>query len=150
MFTHFWAEFTSAWQMFDEARAAYQKAFELSAGNSEAIAFRGHILAQLGQRAEAEEAIRVLTEISKHKYVPPYNIAMVHSGLGETDAALGLLEQAYETRDVRLTFLAVEPKWDALRSEPRFQALLNRLALPGGARSLSDADTPAPPATPPH
>jgi tetratricopeptide (TPR) repeat protein len=117
-------------EVFDQARAEYQRAFELSGGNTETIAFRGHILAQRGQRAEAYEAIRILTELSKQKYVPPYNIAMVHAGLGEVDAALVWLEKAYETRDVRLTFLAVEPKWDTMRSAPQFQALLRRLALP--------------------
>jgi tetratricopeptide (TPR) repeat protein len=117
-------------QLFDQAKAEYQKAFELSGGNTETIAFRGHILAQLGQRAEAGVAIRVLTQLSKQRYVPPYNIAMVHLGLGETDAALDWLERAFETRDVRLTFLAVEPKWESIREEPRFQDLLTRLALP--------------------
>ncbi len=133
-------------RMFDQARAAYQRAFELGSGNTEAIAFRGHILAQLGERAKAEEAIRILTELSKQRYVPPYNIAMVHAGLGEVDAALGWLEKAYATRDVRLTFLAVEPKWDAMRGEPRFQALLKRLALPSDAKlqALSSTGTPTP------
>jgi TolB-like protein/Tfp pilus assembly protein PilF len=131
---------------FDQARAEYQKAFELSAGNTETIAFRGHILAQMGQRSEAEEAIRILTELSKQKYVPPYNIAIVHAGLGQFDAAIGWLEKAYDTRDVRLTFLAVEPKWDAMRCDPRFQALLKRLRLPLDAslQFLSSADKPAP------
>lgn len=132
-------------QNFDQARAAYQKAFELSGGNTETIAFRGHIMAQIGQRSEAEEAIRILMELSKHKYVPPYNIAIVHAGLGQFDASLGWLEKAYDKRDVRLTFLAVEPKWDAMRSEPRFQALLKRLALPldASVQFSSNTDTPA-------
>jgi TolB-like protein/Flp pilus assembly protein TadD len=119
--------------MFDQATAEYQKAFELSAGNTETIAFRGHIRAQLGQRAEAEESIRILTEISRQKYVPPYNVAIVYAGLGEVQAALDWLEMAYETRDVRLTFLAVEPKWDTMRSDPGFQGLLRRLKLPPNA-----------------
>lgn len=132
-------------RMFKQARAGYQKAFDLSGGNTETIAFRGHILAQLGERAAAEEAIRVLTELSKQKYVPPYNIAMVHAGLGQVDQALDYLESARQTRDVRLTFLAVEPKWDAMRNQPRFQALLKRLALPSDANppSPSNAGTPA-------
>ncbi len=139
-------------QKFDQAKAEYQRAFELSGSNTETIAFRGHIMAQLGQRAAAEETIRILTELSKQRYVPPYNIAIVHAGLGEIDAALGWLEKAYETRDVRLTFLAVEPKWDTLRNQPRFQSLLQRLKLPLDAsqQSLSAAGTPAPPATRPH
>lgn len=67
----------------------------------------------------------------------PCNIAMVHAGLGQVDQALDYLENAYQTRDVRLTFLAVEPKWDAIRLEPRFRALLDRLALPSDAKAQS-------------
>lgn len=116
---------------FDEAAAEYQRALELSGGNAtESIAFRGHILAQLGKRAEAEQTIGVLKDLSAKKYVPPCNLAIVHAGLGDVDAAIGCLEEAYATRDVRLTFLAVEPKWDTMRSDARFQSLLRRLGLP--------------------
>ncbi len=129
---------------FDQAKAEYQRAFELSGGNTETIAFRGHILAQMGRRSEAEEAIRVLQELAKQKYVPPYNIAMVYAGLDDAGAALDWLERAYDTRDVRLTFLAVEPKWDAIRSHPRFQALLKRLALPLSPSPQAPSNTGAP------
>jgi TolB-like protein/Flp pilus assembly protein TadD len=116
--------------MSNEALGAFQKAFDLLGGNTELISLKGYVHARQGSRAEAEQAVRLLTELSKQKYVPPYNIALVYAGLGEVEGALSWLEKAYETRDVRTTFLAVEAKWDALRDHPQFQDLLHRLALP--------------------
>jgi hypothetical protein len=63
------------------------------------------------------------------RYVPPYASALVHAGLGERDAALAALDRAYDVRDVHLMYLAVDPKWDDLRSDPRFRALLERCRL---------------------
>ena len=79
--------------------------------NTEAISLKGYIQAELGNRAEAEQTIRRLTGLSEQRYVPPYNIAMVYAGLNDAEKALDWLETAYQTRDVRLTFLAVESKW---------------------------------------
>ena len=57
----------------------------------------------------------VALTINQHQwhpsFVPPYNIALVYACLGEAGLALKCLEHAYATRDVRLAFLAVEPKW---------------------------------------
>ncbi len=116
--------------MIVEAAREFQKAFDLSGGNTEQISLKGYIQAALGNRAEAEQAIGLLTSLSAQRYVPPYNIAMVYAGLSDVESALEWLERAYETRDARLTFLAVEPKWDFMRQHPRFQDLLRRLALP--------------------
>jgi len=68
-----------------------------------------------GNRKAAEEAIHMLTELSARKYVRPYNVATFHAGLGEMESAFCLLEKAYETRDVRLVFLLVDPRWDSER-----------------------------------
>jgi tetratricopeptide (TPR) repeat protein len=116
--------------MFDEASREFQKAFDLSGGNTEQLSMKGYIQARLGQRGEAEQAIRLLTGLAGQRYVPPYNLAMVYAGLSDVEKALEWLEEAYRTRDVRLTFLAVEPKWDFVRQHPQFQDLLRRLGLP--------------------
>jgi serine/threonine-protein kinase len=58
--------------------------------------------------------------------VPPYAFALVFAGLGRREAALEWLERAYEVRDVHLTFLPADPKWDPFKEDPRFQALLAR------------------------
>jgi hypothetical protein len=53
----------------------------------------------------------------------------VYAGLHENEKAMDWLEKAYEDRSNAIIFLKVDPDFDGLRSNPRFQALLRRLAL---------------------
>ena len=70
-----------------------------------------------------------LLKSSSERYVSPYNIALIYNGLGERDEALTWLERGYEQRDQRMVFLKVEPKWNNLRDDPRFNNLLKRMNL---------------------
>ena len=56
-------------------------------------------------------------------------MAVFYLGLGRMDECFTWLEKAYEDRDVRLSFLRVDPKWDAARSDPRFVSILKRIGL---------------------
>jgi hypothetical protein len=73
--------------------------------------------------------LRDLKKSSAKHYFPPYQLALIHVGLGEKEEALNLLERAYEERYPWLMHLAVEPRLDPIRSEPRFKALLSRIGL---------------------
>lgn len=66
-------------------------------------------------------------KLSTTRYVPPYNIAVIYNGLGETDESLAWLELGFEQRDSGMVFLKVEPKWNNLRSEPRFIELMQKM-----------------------
>ena len=66
----------------------------------------------------------------KQKYVSPYFIALVYVGLGEKDQAFAWLEKAYQERHPYLILIKVEPVFDVLRSDPRFQDLVQRIGLP--------------------
>jgi TolB-like protein/Tfp pilus assembly protein PilF len=112
-----------------EAIAEFQKAREFSGTNTETIAVLGHALAVSGKRDKAQKVLDELESISKQRYVPPYNIAIVYAGLGENEQAIAWLEKGYEDRDVRLVFLKVEPKWDALRADQRFIDIIRRMGL---------------------
>jgi TolB-like protein/Tfp pilus assembly protein PilF len=116
--------------MLGEAIEEYQKAFDLSGGNTEAFALKACTQAQAGNRAEAHRALRFLIESAAQRYVPPYNIALIFAGLGDDENALGWLEKAYQSRDARLIWVAMESKWDCLRGHGQFQSLLRRLSLP--------------------
>ena len=70
--------------------------------------------------------LRTLEAVSRERYVPPYAMALVHAGLGDREAVFDWLDKAYAARDVHLIFLPVDPKWDAYRADPRFEALLAR------------------------
>ncbi len=115
--------------MFAEAFAATRKARELSAASSEPIAFGAYALARSGNVVEARAALDELLKLSTTRYVPPYNIALIYSGLGEQDKALDYLEKAYEQKDMRMVFLKVESPWNDLRLTPRFIDLLKRMKL---------------------
>lgn len=103
---------------------ALQKAGRFSGGNSKAIALRGYLFGKLGRNGEALEVLNTLEAVSRERYVPPYATALVYCGLGQHDLAFDWLERAYQARDVHLALLQVDPKWDCLRADARFAALI--------------------------
>ncbi|CAN5582535.1 hypothetical protein BH20ACI3_BH20ACI3_38040 [soil metagenome] len=115
--------------MFAEAVAEARKARELNPINSQPIAFEGYALAKSGKRAEARAVLEELLKLSNERYVPPYNIALIYNGLGERDEAIAWLERGFEQRDPRMVFLKVEPKWNNLHDDPRFQDLQRRVGF---------------------
>jgi hypothetical protein len=72
------------------------------------------------------DPIRSWNSAVPERYVPPVAIALVHGGLGDREAVMEWLAKAYDTRDVHLIYLPVDPKWDPYRADPRFHALLTR------------------------
>ena len=111
------------------ALGEFRQARTLSAGNSETVSMIGYALARSGDRKGAQAALTELLERAKVQYVPPFNVAMLYNGLGDADATFAWLEQAYADRDVRLTFLKIEKKWDPLRSDERFVSLTKKMAF---------------------
>lgn len=116
-------------KMYGQALTELEKAREQSRGNTTTIALTGYVMALSGERVRARGVLEELRSLSRERYVPPYNMAIVHHGLGEREEALAWLEKAFEGRDVLLTFVAVDTKWDALRSDQRFVSLLERMNL---------------------
>jgi DNA-binding winged helix-turn-helix (wHTH) protein/TolB-like protein/Tfp pilus assembly protein PilF len=86
-----------------------------------------------GRREPAEKAVRELASGGTAEFVSGYDMAVVWAALGKTDEAFGALEQAYRSKAEWLVYLKVDPQVDALRSDPRFAALLRRLGLDGNA-----------------
>jgi hypothetical protein len=64
-------------------------------------------------------------------------MALVSMGLGDGDGAVEWLERAYTVRDGHLMFLTVDPKWDPLRSDSRFETLVERC---GFRRAVAQSD----------
>jgi TolB-like protein len=114
---------------YPEAIAELNKAKELSAGNSEAVSTLGCAWVGAGDSAKGRAILKELKSQSSQRYVPPTNVAVLCYVLGEKDEAFTWLEKALEDRDMRLCRVKVEPKWDALRSDPRFVAVLKRIGL---------------------
>ncbi len=110
--------------MHDDATEAAEKAWQLSKVNTESLACQAYSLARGGRTGEARAILAQLTDLSLSRYVPPYSFALVHKGLGENEKALDYLEKGIAEKDVRMVFLKVDPKWNDLRSEPRFMELM--------------------------
>ena len=109
-----------------EVVAELERAVVLAGGTSATVAQLGHIYGVAGRREQAERILSELIARSKREYVASYWIALVHHGLGQEQAALDRLEKAFLDHEA-LPLLDVEPRWDALRSDARFQNLQRRV-----------------------
>jgi TolB-like protein/DNA-binding winged helix-turn-helix (wHTH) protein/Tfp pilus assembly protein PilF len=115
--------------MAPQAIAELQKAVANSHDSPPMLGSLGHAFALAGNKAEAEKILAQMLEQSKKRYVSPFYVAIVYAGLHENEKAMDWLEKAYADRSNAIIFLKVDPDFDGLRSNPRFQALLRRLAL---------------------
>jgi Tfp pilus assembly protein PilF len=109
--------------MYNEGIAEFEKAG--------AVSRLGYAYAVAGRRAAAQKVLDQVIETSKQKYVPTERIALIYTGLGEKDKAFEWLEKGYEERAIGgpPVGIKVEPEFDPLRSDPRFQDLLRRMNL---------------------
>jgi tetratricopeptide (TPR) repeat protein len=113
----------------DAGIAALERALAISPESTLYLAQLGQALARVGRRDEARDILRRLEEVSARRYVSPYHMAYVHTGLGDYERAMDWLERAYEERaggvfGVKGSFL-----FAPLRSHPRFVALLRKMNL---------------------
>ena len=80
-----------------------------------------------------------LQELSETTYIPALSIAMTHIGLNNIDLAFEWLNRAHQERCGALVWLPLEPVYDSLRTDPRFQALLRRMNFPETAETSPGA-----------
>lgn len=114
-------------ERYPEAIAALTKAIELSGGSPEPLTQLGYALAKSGNRAGARAALEKLKSSAAANYVPAYNFALIHNGLGERETALNYLEKSLQEREVQLSFIKIDTRWDEFRREPRFIELMRRM-----------------------
>jgi adenylate cyclase len=89
----------------------------------------GYAYAISGDRPKAEQILRELEEMAKRQYVSSTAFADIHLGLGEKEKALDWLEKSYLDQESACWYLKVDPIYDSVRSEPRFQAILKKIGL---------------------
>ena len=114
--------------MYPQAVEEFQKGVKLS-GSPLMLALLGHAYAASGKTAQARQVLTDLHELETRRYISPYTVAAIYTGLGERDQSFKWLERAYEERDVWLMNLKVDPVFAKLRSDKRFQDLLTRAGL---------------------
>jgi len=146
--TNAWAGVILGWayeqkSMMKEAIDEFQNALSHWKDNSLPLAALGHAYGISGKKKEAQEILEKLLEMSKRKYVPAYDIAAVYNGLGEKDPAFEWLSKAFEERSGFLIYIKCDRRFDGLRSDPRYEALLKRIGLPLGAMKDTVKSSPA-------
>ena len=113
--------------MYKEAIAEFQQAAKLS-GSPLMMSLLAHAYAVSGNKAEAERLLVQLGQ-QKQRYVSPYTVATIYTGLGQKDQAFKWLDKAFEERDIWLMNLRVDPLFKSLRSDHRFSDMLGRIGL---------------------
>ncbi len=115
---------------FTEATAEFERAAQISQDPA-ILASLARAYALGGKKEEAREILDNLTSESQQRYVPAYSLAVVHLSLGDKEETLRLLEKSYEDRAAFDTgacgSIKIDRRLDPLRSDPRFQALVQKI-----------------------
>jgi tetratricopeptide (TPR) repeat protein len=128
-FAHVFLGYTYAAKgMYPQAITEYQRQISLDGETTSTLCYLGYALAQSGKRSEAQAILDKLK--STKEYVSPAELAVLYNGLGDKVGALASLERAYEAHDLQMQYLKVDPHYDSLRSDSRFQDLIRRVGLP--------------------
>jgi len=118
---------------FERARPIAEKALRESPNDASRHVVLGMILAGLGEKeeaiAEGKRAVELLPESQDALDGPKTTVALaqIYTWTGETDQALQLLERSLSTPSgITISSLRLDPMWDPLRNDSRFQALIDR------------------------
>jgi TolB-like protein/DNA-binding winged helix-turn-helix (wHTH) protein/tetratricopeptide (TPR) repeat protein len=117
--------------MFPEAIAEGQRAVALSGNDTWMLLDLAGTYALAGKKAEMKDCLERATSISPGGVLPEVGAtAEMYVVLGDVDRALQVMESAYRRRDGGLILLNADPRFDSLKSDSRFQQLLQRIGLP--------------------
>lgn len=114
---------------FVKSISAYKKAAENSGNSTQNLSSLAYGYAMSDNSEKAVELLKELEQLSKNKYVSDYYIAHVFTALDQKDKAFEFLERGYKNRDPAMWKLKIDPTFDALRSDPRYEAMLEKIGL---------------------
>jgi serine/threonine protein kinase/TolB-like protein/Tfp pilus assembly protein PilF len=111
-----------------EAVAEMEKAAALSP-DTNTIASLGHAYAIAGEKGKAGKILKDLENRTKQESISGYQFALLYAGLGDKNRAFATLERAFRERSTLLIYLKMDPRFDPLRSDPRFLQLEREIGL---------------------
>ena len=114
--------------MYEEALAEAKQYF--AAAGLDEVAEALDSPAEAGYQGAMRRAAETLTARSEQPNVIATTIAELYICAGDKERALEWLETGFDARDTNISYLGVNPIWDSLRDEPRFQDLLRKMNLP--------------------
>jgi hypothetical protein len=110
-----------------EALQEFETAVRDSHDNPLAVGHLGYGHALMGDRGEAEKCAAKMQGLANQRYVLPSAAALVYLGLGDHDRVFESLDKAAQEREFRMIHLKVDPIYDPLREDPRFDTLVRRV-----------------------
>ena len=114
---------------YEAAIPAIEKAVGISKRQPSQVALLAYVYAQAGRKGEAQTLLEELLAARAGVFAPPVDLGALYVALGDHDAAIRILERGVEDRDEEMMYMKVDPRYDPLRSHPRFPAILTSLDL---------------------
>lgn len=114
---------------FDESAAAFRRAVDLAPHSPRMQGALARTLALSGKTESARATLAMLEELSKTRYVSPFEFLTISFALGDSGEGYHWLTRACDDRSFELLALKVDPRFEGLRDEPRFLAALRRVGL---------------------
>jgi len=115
--------------MYQEALADVEGGRRAMGGGAWYWSAKSRLYGKWGHEAEAKLALEKLEELNRHQRMDAGALAWTYASLGNREEALKWLEKGYEQHSNSMTALKVDPTYDSLRKEARFQELLRRVGL---------------------
>ena len=115
--------------MYDEAMAEYRATDAALPNWVVTLAGIGNVEGVANRKNEAREMLTRLDGLAKERYVTPYGVALIYAGLGEKDQALNWLQKALEDRSHWLVWMRLDPRWDPIRKDARFEEISRRVGI---------------------
>jgi serine/threonine protein kinase/tetratricopeptide (TPR) repeat protein len=117
-------------RQYDEAIKIAQRGIEILGRIPYSLCWLASAFAAAGEKEKASGLIEEIEQMSVSRYVSPYLTAMIYSNLGERARAFEYLEKALEIRDGRLAWLAIDPQFNTLHDDARYQEILRKTNNP--------------------
>lgn len=114
-----------------------KRAEQLSSNDAAVLAALCYAYAKAGRKSDADRVFARLERASRTSFVSSYSLAIAETGLGKKEKAIRSLELALARHDSQMPWVRTEPMFDALRSDPRFQALVRKLGSSDSIAALS-------------
>ncbi len=121
--------------MTAQALEEFRGLLSISDSNTGVDAALGHLYGVTGNLSEARRALDRLQTMAKHRYVSPYDVAVIYVGLGEKEQAFIWLEKAYNDHSLRPVWLKFDPRLDGLRGDARYADLERRVDISANRRN---------------
>lgn len=115
--------------MYKEGLEIWKASYE-ARGDHEAVEALERGFEEAGYQGALRRVAETFVVRSQTTFVTPWQIATLYTRAGMNEEAIDWLEKAYEARDPNMPYISVDPIFDRLRIEPRFQDLLQQMKLP--------------------